>query len=135
MVQGSPAAVRASRRPWQCPCDAGFAGTQSARAKGSWRLSLIFQGTVWEARQCVAEPGSLKAAPERAMCQTVRVKLKSQWRPQEVRDVRDVEYVSKKAAGSGQSLARREVTWTARREATGLGCQTLLWMGTRSHRN
>lgn len=43
---------------------------------------------------------SLQVSTERAMHEAVKVKLKTQWRPQKVRDVKSVECLPMKAVGS-----------------------------------
>jgi hypothetical protein len=52
--------------------------------------------------------------PEKVICETVRVKLKLQWRPQDVRDVRKKEPLLKEAT-------RREVMWIANSKVIGGG--------------
>jgi hypothetical protein len=54
----------------------------------------------------------LKAAPERAIPEVVRVKLKIKWRPLEAEDARNMEY-PKKVAGNKQQQPRREAMWIA----------------------
>jgi hypothetical protein len=73
---------------------------QNARVVRSQRLPLRFQRKAWEARQCVAGSASLQAACERAMLVAIKVKTKWQWRPQEVKDSRNVECPLRKAAGN-----------------------------------
>jgi hypothetical protein len=41
----------------------------------------------------------------------MRMKLKMQWRPQEVKDARNMENMPIKAAGSEQSQPKREAMW------------------------
>jgi hypothetical protein len=47
----------------------------------------------------MSESGSLQAAPDRTMSETMRLNPKMQWKPQEVRDARNVDHPPKKAAG------------------------------------
>jgi hypothetical protein len=58
--------------------DLGFSGMQNTTIMGSWWLLPTFQRKVWEVRQCAegqSEPPA-KAAPDRAMCESIRVKPK-----------------------------------------------------------
>lgn len=54
----------------------------------------------------------------------MRVKLKLQWRLQEVRDVRNVDYQPRKAAGSKQRQPKAEVMWDKTSKVTGVGLPT-----------
>jgi hypothetical protein len=67
-----------------------------------------FQRKLWKARQCVAEFEYVGGAPKRVMHEAVKVKSKTQWRPQEVRDARNMEHLLRKVSGHEQSQPRRE---------------------------
>jgi hypothetical protein len=58
---------------------------------------------------------SLKEAPEKVMCEVVRAKPKTQWKSQEVRDARNIEYLPRKTVGSehSQPKRKREPMWVA----------------------
>jgi hypothetical protein len=58
-------------------------------------------------QQCVARSESLTAAPERVICETVRVRQKLQWRPQEC-GARNVEPLWKKATGTKQPAGEKD---------------------------
>jgi hypothetical protein len=88
--------AQAGGRTWYHPCNASFAGMQNTRVVGSWRHAITFQRTAWNARPCVIGFKSLKAVPEIAMCEAMRV----QWRPQDIRDARNVEHLLRKASGT-----------------------------------
>jgi hypothetical protein len=72
------------------------------------------------------------AAPERAKLEALRVKPKIQWRPQEVRDVRNVECLSGKALGGEQRQPQGEALWASADKALeevsgGGGSAQVLW--------
>jgi hypothetical protein len=87
MVQGDPGTAQAGDRTWHCPCDAGFAGMLRFQRRAGSR--------------------SLLTTSKRELCEAVKVKLKMQWRPQEVRDIRNT-CLPRKVACSEQSQPKRE---------------------------
>jgi hypothetical protein len=68
---------------------------------------------------------SLKVVPERVIDESVRVKLKLQWRPKEVRDACNVENLSKKVTGREQSHSKREAAWATASKA--ISTPQVLW--------
>jgi hypothetical protein len=55
------------------------------------------------------------------MCVPTRVKPKLEWRPQEVRDDRNVKHLLRKAAGSRWSQPKREAIYVSTSKAIGVG--------------
>lgn len=61
----------------------------------------------WEARQCVTRLETMHAAPERLMNETVRMKLKIQWKLQRLRDAQNVQYLPRKLQKAAESVKER----------------------------
>jgi hypothetical protein len=61
---------------------------QNVRVTGLGRFPPRFQRKVWKAKYCVS--GSLQEAPKRIVYEVGRMKVKMQWRPQGVRDVKNM---------------------------------------------
>lgn len=58
---------------------------QACKMQELWKIPPGFQRKIREARHRVIGSDSLQEAPERAKCEAVTMKLKMQWRLQEVR--------------------------------------------------
>jgi hypothetical protein len=93
-----------------------------AKCKSCRHLQPRFQRKAWEARQGLAVSGSLWATPMMVMCEAVRVKLKMQWRPHEVRYAREVKHLWRKASGNEARQPRTEALCTATNKPHGWGC-------------
>lgn len=105
MIHAVPVIAGGSGRHWHHSCDASFADINNARMIWLYRLPLRFHRKGWKAQQDMAGLKSLQASPERVMCESLRVKLKLQWRIQKVRDSRNMEYLPE-AAGKEWSAKR-----------------------------
>jgi hypothetical protein len=74
-----------------------------------------------EVRKCVPGPESPLVSLETAICKAIVVKLRLQWRPQEVEDVKNVEYLPSKASGSEQNQPKKEAMCDATIKNMGMG--------------
>jgi hypothetical protein len=86
---------------------------QNERVTGRGGFHPEFRGNPREARQCVSGSGSLKAAPERVICEAVRVKPKLQWSPKDVGDARNTRHLPMRAGGNKWSQPKKEDMWAA----------------------
>ncbi|XP_063113664.1 uncharacterized protein LOC134477927 [Cavia porcellus] len=90
-------AASASSKPWQHPQHADFRCKENAQILRVRRLPPRLQRAQL-AMQC---------APERAICEDVRVKLKVQWRPQKFGKTRDVDDPRKAAKSKQRGFKRK----------------------------